>query len=202
MSHAPAAHPHPVLPARPGAFGTGAIRYRPPRPVHPVPPVFPFYPYPIFWGGPYYGFGWGWGCPTCDLFWNWGLAYNTVPFYAYGPSYDAPPPATYDYPQYTYNYGEEDWDLPQLYLKDGSVLNVTDYWLIDDQLHYTILEQGKSVEDVIPFEQLDLQTTVNVASQRGFRVVPRDEPVEQYLQHHPDATPPPVLRREPQNNPQ
>jgi hypothetical protein len=210
VSHAPVAHPHVVLAPRPGAFGTGAIRYRPPRPIQPVPPVF--YPYPIFWGGPYYGFGWGWGwgwgfnsCwwwPSCDLFWNWGLTYNTAPFYSYGPSNYAAPPATYEYPQYTYSYGEERWDLPQLYLKDGSVLNVTDYWLIDDQLHYTMLEQGKPAEHVIPFEQLDLQTTVNVASQRGFRFVLRNEPVELYLQHHPDATPPPVLRREPQNNPQ
>jgi hypothetical protein len=212
VSHAPVAPPHAVLAPRPGAFGTGAIRYHPPRPIQPVPPVFPIYPYPIFWGGPYYGFGWGWGwgwgwglssCwwwPTCDLFWNYGLTYNSVPFYGYGPSSYAAPPATYEYPQYTYSYGDERWDLPQLYLKDGSVLNVTDYWLIDDQLHYSMIEQGKPVEHVIPFDQLDLQTTVNVASQRGFRFVLRNEPVEQYLQHHPDATPPPVLRRE--NNPQ
>lgn len=201
-----------VLAPRPGAIGLGAIRYRPPRPIQPVPPVFPIYPYPIFWGGPYYGFGWGWGwgwglnsCwwwPSCDLFWNWGLTYNTVPFYSYGPSDYAAPQATYEYPQYTYSYGEERADLPQLYLKDGSVLNVTDYWLVDDQLHYTALEQGKPVERVIPFDQIDLQTTVNVASQRGFRFVLRNEPVELYLQHHPDATPPPVLRREPQKNPQ
>jgi hypothetical protein len=211
VSHPPVAHPHVVLAPRPAAFGTGAIRYHPPRPINPVPPVFPIYPYPIYWAGPYYGFGWGWGwgfnsCwwwPNCNLFWNWGLAYNTVPFYSYyGPDNYAAPPSTYEYPQYSYSYGEERWDLPQLYLKDGTVLTVTDYWLIDDQLHYAILEQGKSVEHVIPFEQLDLQTTVNVASQRGFRFVLRNEPVEQYLQHHPDAAPPPVLRREPQNNPQ
>ena len=209
--HAPIARPHVVVAPRPGAFGTSNFRYYP-RPVHPVPPVFPIYPYPIFWGGPYYGLGWGWGwawgwgfnsCwwwPNCDLFWNWGLGYNTMPFYSYGPGNYAAPQATYEYPQYPYSYGEERADLPQLYLKDGTVLNVTDYWLTDEQLHYTMLEQGKAVEHVVPFEQLDLQTTVSVASQRGFRFVLRNEPVEQYLQHHPDAAPPPALRREPQNN--
>jgi hypothetical protein len=80
-------------------------------------------------------------------------------------------------------------DLPQLYLKDGTVLTVTDYWMVDDQLHFTIIEGGKLAEHVIALDQLDLQKTIDVASQRGFRFVLRNEPVEQYLRDHPDLNP-------------
>jgi len=38
-----------------------------------------------------------------------------------------------------YAYGEERPDVPQLFLKDGTILNVTDYWLVDDQLHFTMI---------------------------------------------------------------
>jgi len=46
---------------------------------------------------------------------------------------------TYETPVYV--YGEERPDLPQLILKDGTILNVTDYWLVDDQLHFTMIEE-------------------------------------------------------------
>jgi len=41
-----------------------------------------------------------------------------------------------------YVYGEERQDLPQPFLKDGTILNVTDYWLVDDQLHFTMIEEN------------------------------------------------------------
>ena len=89
-------------------------------------------------------------------------------------------------------YGDYRRDLPQLYLKDGTMYSVTDYWLVDNQLHFTMIEEGgtKSVEHVIGFDELDLQTTIDVNTQRGFRFVLRNEPLEQYLRDHPDQTPP------------
>jgi hypothetical protein len=91
-------------------------------------------------------------------------------------------------------YGEERPDLPQLFLKDGTILNVTDYWLVDGQLHFTMIEEegAKPTEHAIPFDALDLQTTVDVNTQKGFRVMLRNEPFEQYVRDHPEG-PPPVL---------
>jgi hypothetical protein len=167
----------------------------------PPPPVYPFYGYPFWFGGPfYYGFGPGWGfysCWWCASYWLWGWGYgfnNWSPYgYGYGYGYDgyapgnyvaaAPSTSSYAYPV---TYGEERADLPQLYLKDGTVYTVTDYWVVDEELHFTQREEGKLVEHTIPFEELDLQTTIDVAKQRGFIFVLRDEPVEQYMQHHPE----------------
>jgi hypothetical protein len=88
--------------------------------------------------------------------------------------------------------GEETRELPQLYLKDGTVYRVTDYWLVNGQIHFTTLEEGgtKSVEHVIPFEDLDLQQTIDVNTQRGFRFVLRNAPLEQYLRNRNEGNPP------------
>jgi hypothetical protein len=118
---------------------------------------------------------------TCDLFWPWTLGYTTI---------SSTGPTNYVFPVYETPvnvYGEGRVDLPQLILKDGTILNVTDYWLVDDQLHFAMIEDdsGKPVEHVIPFEALDLQTTIDVNTRRGFRFVLRNEPFEQYLRDHP-----------------
>jgi hypothetical protein len=89
-----------------------------------------------------------------------------------------------------YVYGEERVDLPQLFLKDGTTLNVTDYWVVDGQLHFTMIEEDGKAEHVIPFEALDLQTTVDVNAGRGFRFMLRNEPFEQYWRDHPEGPPP------------
>jgi hypothetical protein len=91
-----------------------------------------------------------------------------------------------------YVYGEGGPDLPQLFLKDGTILNVTDYWLVDDELHFTMIEENgtKPAEHVIPFDVLDLQTTVDANTRRGFRFTLRNEPFEQYLRDHPEGSPP------------
>jgi hypothetical protein len=168
----------------------GNFRYRG-RPIRPLPPVFPVFGYyPFYFWRPYYGFGprWGWGFNSCwswaycDLFSNWGLGYNVLPFYAY-----TPPPPTYAYP--LYGYGDERRDLPQLYLKDGTVVTVTDYWLVDGQIHFTVIEEGttRPVEHIVPLDELDLQRTTDMATQRGFRFVLRNQPLEHYLRSHPDG---------------
>jgi hypothetical protein len=41
-------------------------------------------------------------------------------------------------------------------------------------------------EHTIEFDQLDLQKTVDVRKERGFRFVLRNEPMQQYLRDHPE----------------
>jgi hypothetical protein len=166
--------------------GIGMTRFHPRRPIRPFPPVFVLYESPAFLGGPFWGWNSCW-LGGCDLFWPW-LGYTTV---------SSPGPINYvfqPYPNPVNVYGEEGADMPQLFLKDGTVLNVTDYWLVDDQLHFTMIEEegGKPVEHVIPFDALDLQETVDVNTARGFRFMLRNEPFEQYVRDHPEG-PPPVI---------
>ena len=168
-----------------GALGTGALR-RPWRPVRPFPPVFVVYGFP-FMGGPFWGWNSCWWA-NCDFFWPGMLGTTTV--YSSGPTNYIS--EVYETPVYV--YGEEGPELPQLFLKDGTVLNVSDYWVVEDQLHFTMTEanQAKPEEHVIPFDALDLQTTVDVNTRRGFRVMLRNEPFEQYLRDHPEGPPPTV----------
>ena len=169
------------------AGALGAAGFRPPRrPIRPFPPVLFLYESPFLLGGQFWGLNSCWA--SCDLFLPWTLGTSTV--YSAGPT-------NYISPEYEtpgYDYGEESPDLPQLFLKDGTILNVTDYWLVDEQLHFTMIEEngGTPVEHVIPFDALDLQKSVDANTRRGFRFMLRNAPVEQYLRDHPEG-PPPVL---------
>jgi hypothetical protein len=165
-----------------GALGRPGFRF-PPRPIRPFPPVLIGYESPFLLGGPFWGLNPCWWA-TCDLFWSWTLGDTTV---SSGPTNYIS--RVYETPVYV--YGEERPDLPQLFLKDGTILNVTDYWLVDDQLHFTIIEENgtKPAEQVIPFDALDLQTTVDANTRRGFRFMLRNEPFEQYLRDHPEGPP-------------
>ena len=65
------------------------------------------------------------------------------------------------------------------------------------ELHFKIVEENgtKVVEHEIDFGLLDLQKTIDVNTQRGFRFVLCNEPLEQYLKDHtssdsPDGAPP------------
>lgn len=178
----------PRMPAVPvtSRLATANLQYRP-RPIRPAPIIFIYSP-TFFYNWPAWGFNTCWWA-TCDLF--WGLGYDFLPAYSYGPAMYVSPP---EYSAPVYVYGEERPEYPQLYLKDGTVYNVTDYWLIDDQLHFTMIEADvtKPAEQVIGFDQLDVQKTVNADTQRGFRFVLRNEPIDQYLRDHPDANPPAV----------
>ena len=91
-----------------------------------------------------------------------------------------------------YSYGGGDRDLVWLYLKDGTVYPATDYWFVNGELHFSLIEDDprKPAEHVLPADQLDVEKTVFVNSRRGFRVVLRDKPWPQYLKEHPDTTPP------------
>jgi hypothetical protein len=189
----------------------------PVRPIPPGRLLFGVRARPIFFGYPFLGFGFGslW-LPNCDPFWGWGgdsfncygspysgLYYGNG-FGNYGLGYGSSDLGVGDldnqqaYPQSYYAqtfepppvmYSEERRESPELYLKDGTIYDVSDYWLTDNMLHFTTLEEGgqKSVEGVIAFDELDLQRTIDVNTQRGFHFVLRNEPLEQYLQDHPDA---------------
>jgi hypothetical protein len=183
------------------------------RPIHPRP-IVPIVPVPVFWGGPFFGFGWGYGFnslwwPGCDPLWRWGFGCNGYayygPYYGFGyggfgyglETYVSPPP--YVTPQYAYGGGER--QLVRLYLKDGSVYSVTDYWLVDDELHFTMFDEtaAKSVERVIGFDELDLQRTTDVNTRQGFRFVLRNEPLQRYMERHRDSAQQPA-EAPPQNN--
>jgi hypothetical protein len=165
------------------AFGRTGFR-PPPHPIRPYPPALIILESPFFRAEPFWGLNSCWWS-NCDLFWPWTFGYATV---------SSPGPTTYisqTYETPLYGYGEERPDIPQLFLKDGTILNVTDYWLVDDQLHFTMIEEDgkKPVEHVIPFEALDLQTTVDANTRRGFRFMLRNEPFEQYIRDHPEGPP-------------
>lgn len=188
VTHGPIA---PRIPTAMSARTIGTTGFRPPwRPIRPFPKVFILYESPFFFGGP----SWGWNScwwTSCDLFWPWSLGYTTV---------SSPGPTSYVAQAYetpVYAYGEERPDLPQLFLQDGTILNVTDYWVIDGQLHFTMIddEGAKPAEHAIPFDALDLQTTVDANTRKGFRFMLRNEPVEQYLRDHPEGPPAAVTPR-------
>jgi hypothetical protein len=182
ISHTPISAPR--IPAATPAGVLGTTSFHPPRgPIRPFPRMFRVYAFPF--GAPFWGFNSCWSS-TCDVFWP-----TFGSFSDYGPANYL---STQVLETPVYVYGEERPDLPQLYLKDGTIVNVTDYWVVDDQLHFTMIEEdgAKPKEQVIPFDALDLQKTVDVNTQRGFRFVLRNEPFEQYLRDHPDVTPPVV----------
>jgi hypothetical protein len=156
----------------------------------------------MFFGAPFFrpevGFRFGVGLgfnslwwPTCAPSLGWEFDCYPVPFHGFDfENYIAQ--QTYVSPVYL--YGGEERDLIWLYLKDGTVYGVTDYWLVNGQMHFSMVEDDptKLAEHVIPYDELDVQKTIYVNTHRGFRIVFRDEPWQQYLKDHPDLTPPDV----------
>ena len=162
-------------------------------PIHPLPPRFrtfvlsvpvnPVWPASFCW----------WA--TCDrYFFTAALLDNGPSLGNWNPWNSIPAPASQP-PQYDV-FGSQRPDLPQLFLKDGTVLFVNDYWVVDDELHFTIIEdqEGTPAEHVVPFDELDLQKTIDVNTQRGFRFMLRNEPFEQYVRDHPTGPPDALLR--------
>ena len=165
--------------------GTPANRFFPGRPFFPFRPFFPgfFRPGFGFWGpfgGPFWGFRAGWGFSSlgwqgCGISWGLGYGCNLLPIYIGVPS--------------VYFYGGGATELVQLYFKDGTVSDVTDYWLANRQLHF-VTPGDKSAERTVDFEGLDLQRTVDANTERGFRFVLRNEPIGPYLRDHPEMMEP------------
>jgi hypothetical protein len=144
------------------------------RPIRPIFPIFP----PIGFRSidePFFGFGLGlryrliWW-EDCGPFWGWLWGSNCY-------QYESPVDV----------FDGDGRELPQLYLKDGTVYDVTDYWLVNDQLHFTTLDTSgvRWVEHTIELVELDLQKTVDVSNLRDFNFVLRNEPLQDYLKDYP-----------------
>jgi hypothetical protein len=101
-------------------------------------------------------------------------------------------PVPYPYPSWTfgpwptYVYIGGTSSHPQLVFNDGTTYTVSDYWRVNDLLHFITIEEGgtKSVEHTVPFDDLNVQRTTDADTVRGFRFVLRDEPIEQWLRDH------------------
>ena len=158
----------------------------------------------FFGGGFGFGFGLGYGYGYCDPFWgcpaglygsyyNGGYYGNQIynattdessvsnefnPSRYWGPS--APPEETGGGGGSASSSDSE----VVLFLKDGTVYAITDYWIADNKLHYVTNYGG---ENSIPLEQLDIQRTVDVNAKRGVNITLRPTPAPQSQQQ---AAPP------------
>ena len=159
-----------------------------------------------FFGGGF-GFGLGYGYGYCDPFWGcpagfYGSYYNGGyygdqiysqstdessvsnefnPSRYWGPS--APPEETGGGGAASSSENEV-----VLFLKDGTVYAITDYWIADNKLHYITNYGG---ENSIPLDQLDIQRTVDVNTKRGINITLKPAPQSQQAQPpEPDAAPP------------
>lgn len=173
--------------------------------------------FPGFWGGPFFGFGfgpaWGLGWDQCDPGWGWGYSSFCGPdnytYGYYGP--DAylpapPPPGEYEpeYPQpgqegaYLYeappseipgtSNEEQDHFAVLIYLKDGTLYLVSNYWLSGGELHYTL---GDGSEYGIDINEVDLQKTVDMNAKRGINFTLRNSPDPDQPPVPDQAAPPP-----------
>jgi hypothetical protein len=193
--------PHVVAPRLSRAPGSRAM-FLPPRVGFPGRPPLIFR-HPFFIGAPFFRFGFwepfysSWWL-NCGPIWSREYGCGDLFLSEYTFEHYLAPPLTYNTPVYI--YGRDDHPLVQLFLNDGSVYSVNDYWFVNDQIHFTMLDESgtKSVEQVIDFDDLDVRRTIDVNTRRGFRVVMRNEPMEQYLRDYPDLTPP--LLQPPQRN--
>jgi hypothetical protein len=159
----------------------------------------------FFSGG--FGFGLGYGYGYCDPFWGcpggyYGGYYNGG-YYGnqiYNQSTDESSvsnefnPSRYwgpsTLPEETGGGGgasSSDSEVV-LFLKDGTVYAITDYWIADNKLHYVTNYGG---ENSIPLDQLDIQRTVDVNAKRGINITLRPMPQSQQQAPEPDAQPAP-----------
>jgi hypothetical protein len=147
-----------------------------------------------------YGYGWGcdpyWGCPGGynSGYYNGGGSYGNVIYNDSGddgavsnefnPSrYANPPEAGNSESSSSYIS-----NAPEvvLYLKDGTVYALDDYWVADGKLHYVTNYGG---ENSVDLDTIDMQRTVDVNAKRGINITLRPAPVPQE-QNQPQSAPP------------
>jgi hypothetical protein len=146
---------------------------------------------------PCLGFGWDYD-PFCNDFYAPWPAYGYLGpgSYGYGPDY-YPPSVDYGpnydpnyspyYPPAPGPYGDSSVNAPEegnpanapgsviLYLKDGTSLSPTDYWITGGQLHYIL----GGTESVIPLDQVDLPRSNDENQKRGIRFWLKSAPAPQ-----------------------
>ena len=136
-----------------------------------------------WWGiGPAYGYGY-YGYPN-------GYLYGYPDSGYYGPDNNSNPPP--DQPDQDEEYTPDgNWATPNgpspssalnsgnvavpvlIYLKSGAVYTVRDYWIVDGELHY-ILVNG--VQNSIDLEQVDLPRTNTENAKSGVKFIFKSEP--------------------------
>lgn len=186
------------------------------RPFPPFFPFYPgLWGGPFFGFGFGFGPAWGLGWDQCDPGWGWGYSSfcgpNNYTYGYYGPDAYLPPPPAPDeyeaeYPQpqepeagtYLYeapsgtkensNAASDNHYAVVIYLKDGTVYVVDDYWLSGGELHYRL---GDGSEYGIDINQIDLQKTVDVNAKRGVDFTLHNSP------DHDQAPPPPTTTAPP-----
>src|SRR6516164_8534030 len=130
-----------------------------------------------------------WLAPRPAIF----LPYYTPDPFPYPVPYPVPFPVwNFIPPSPTYVFvGSASPSHPQLVFKDGTTYTVTDYWRVNDELHFITIEEGetKSVPHTVPFGDLDVQRTTDANRVQGFRFVLRNEPIDQWLEHHAQHAP-------------
>jgi hypothetical protein len=165
-----------------------------------------------FYSG-FYGFGFGYG--YCDPFWgcpagygyggyyNGGWGYSGNQIYndsSDGGSYESAPSNEFNPSRFAYppeepaktGGGSSSDATVVLFLKDGTVYAVTEYWVADNKLHYVTNYGG---ENAIDLDTIDMQRTVDVNAKRGVTITLRPTPQTQAA---PDAPPvPPDAPTEP-----
>jgi hypothetical protein len=147
------------------------------------------YASPYWWPG-YYGCDpfWGWGCPGAyygptDYSTGYGAAPSSYQIDGYtsdngngggyapsnsnaqsqpapAPAQDATPYVTR--PQEPRNSGAG--QIVYLYRKDGLMFAANDYWVTNNQVHYTVLNGG---ENTIDMRDFDVQRTIDENAKRG-----------------------------------
>jgi hypothetical protein len=169
---------------------------------------FPFgFEFPFFAFGfepecnPFWAWPWAFGCATFG-YWNGydtglygGINANVLPPEEQ-PEIEQPPeePETFTYIPPAEPSSPEEIEaekiLVVLYMKNGAVYAVTNYWIADGKLHYLTSYGG---ENAIDLKDLDLQKTVDVNASRGveFTLKPAPTHKEQKPQPPPNQPNPP-----------
>ena len=147
----------------------------------------PLYRFPVGYG--FNGVWWPTCAPALGEIWNWG--YNCYPstFYGYGYENFA---ALMPYQPPLYWFAGQSPDEVWLYSKNGTMQPVTDYWFVNGEVHYQTFEddpRNPGAQRVFRYDDLDVQKTTFVNSRRGFRIVFRDAPWQQWMKDHPDQLP-------------
>ena len=152
-------------------------------------------------GGPWLGYG-GWGLGWGDPWWGWpGYAYGYPAGSISGYSYDGD--YSYGAPPESYPYTDATAPVEQssvqpgvvtntgapilLYMKDGPVYSVRDYWISSGQLHFILLN---GVESAVEMDRLDLQRTVNENAKSGLQFTLKPGPNSWEPGHDPRSSPP------------
>ena len=154
-----------------GSFA-GSLSFRNRRRIFPRPPRFipVFYPVPVFG----FGFGsFGYGLGPCSPYWGWSADCLSAPFGSdfFEPWYGPVEPDYIPVPPDSSTAGDQDEVV--LYLKDGTIFVISNYWLQDNKLHY-LTSDGR--DNSVDMDDVDLQMTVNVNAKRGVTFTLRAAP--------------------------